>query len=238
MPASVLCVENLTVRYGSIEALRDVSFDLQEGEIVAMIGPNGAGKSSCVNALVGLVPSSGNITLRGQRIDQIPTDRMIARGLSLVPEGRRIFPHLTVQENLIAGGVSRRVAARRVDQANVLALFPVLRDRLGQLAITLSGGEQQMLAIGRALMGRPSVLLMDEPSLGLAPQIVDEIFRLIAKLRDDGVSILLVEQNAERAIALSDRTIVMSQGRLRPAVASADLANITLSDLLYAGVQQ
>jgi branched-chain amino acid transport system ATP-binding protein len=238
MPENVLTVENLTVRYGAIEAVRDVSIRLEDGEIVALIGPNGAGKSSCVNAILGLVPHSGAVTLRGVPIDRVGTDRMIGLGLSLVPEGRRIFPDLSVLENLIAGGISRRLTERRRFLETVLDLFPALRPRLRQRASTLSGGEQQMLAIGRALMGNPSVLLLDEPSLGLAPQIVDEIFQLILGLRDRGVSILLVEQNAERAIAMADRTMIMVSGRIRRQAAAGELAQLNLADIVQMGAAE
>jgi branched-chain amino acid transport system ATP-binding protein len=235
MPAPVLSIEGLHVRYGAIDAVRNVTFSLGEGEIVALIGPNGAGKSSCANAIVGLVPSSGTITLCGQSIAGRPTDRMIGLGLSLVPEGRRVFPRLSVLENLIAGGVSRTAAERKKSKDETLELFPALSSRLQQQAGTLSGGEQQMLAIGRALMGAPSVLLLDEPSLGLAPQIVDDIFQLIVRLRDRGVAILLVEQNAERAMEISDRTLVMVGGEIRREARSADLAQSKLAEKLYMG---
>jgi branched-chain amino acid transport system ATP-binding protein len=230
----MLVVENLSVRYGGIEAVRDASFVLHEGEIVALVGPNGAGKSSCVNALVGLVRHSGTVTLQDRRIDQLATDRMIGAGLTLVPEGRRVFPQLTVRENLIAGGASRSADARRGALDRVRTLFPALESRLGQVAATLSGGEQQMLAIGRALMGNPRVLLLDEPSLGLAPQIVDQIFALIARLRGDGVSILLVEQNVHRAVAIADRAIVMTQGRMR-APTPKGTTRLGFADFLAAG---
>lgn len=235
MPACALAVENLTVRYGAIEAVRDVSFKLEDGEIIALIGPNGAGKSSCINAILGLVPSSGAVTLRGAQIGGVATDRMVSLGLSLVPEGRRIFPGLSVLENLIVGGISRRPAERRRSMETVLGLFPALRPRGNQRAGTLSGGEQQMLAIGRALMGNPRVLLLDEPSLGLAPQIVDEIFQLILSLRDRGVSILLVEQNAERAIAMADRTMIMVGGRIRHQAMAAELTRLNLADIVRMG---
>jgi branched-chain amino acid transport system ATP-binding protein len=233
--APVLQVSKLTVRYGSIEAVRDISFHLGEGEILAMIGPNGAGKSSTVNAVLGLAPAAGAITLRGEPLDGTPADRMIRRGLSLVPEGRRVFAELSVMENLIAGGFTRTAAQRRQSIEMVVALFPALQSRLKQMAGTLSGGEQQMLAIGRALMGAPTVLLLDEPSLGLAPQIVDEIFELIARLRQQGVSILVVEQNAERAIALSDRTIVMVNGAIRREAGSKDFSFESYASTLQLG---
>jgi branched-chain amino acid transport system ATP-binding protein len=235
MPSPVLSIEGLHVRYGAIDAVRNVTFSLGEGEIVALIGPNGAGKSSCANAIVGLVPSSGTITLRGQSIAGAPTERMISLGLSLVPEGRRVFPRLSVLENLIAGGVSRTPAERKKSKEDILDLFPALSSRLQQQAGTLSGGEQQMLAIGRALMGAPNVLLLDEPSLGLAPQIVDDIFQLIVRLRDRGVAILLVEQNAERAMEISDRTLVMVGGVIRREAKSAELAQSKLAEKLYMG---
>ena len=212
MARDLLTVDGLCVCYGGITAVRDVTFKVREGEIVAVIGSNGAGKSSIVNAVVGLVPSTGRVRFDGADLSDLGPERMAGRGITLVPEGRRVFPELTVRENLLAGGMSRTRAQRKASMHEMLDLFPSLRARLGQSAGSLSGGEQQMLAVARALMCAPRMLLLDEPSLGLAPQIVDDIFALLLRLRDGGVSILLVEQNAERAVDLADRTIMVVNG--------------------------
>ena len=213
----VLHLEGLSVSYGAINAVRDLDLILHEGETVALIGPNGAGKSSTMNAIVGLVPiSGGSVTYNGRRIDGRATERIVAEGLTLVPEGRRVFQELTVQENLLLGGLRRKRSADEADSLEeIYDLFPILRERRNQLAGTLSGGEQQMLAIGRAMMLKPRVLLMDEPSLGLAPQITEVIFELIAGMRSWNQTILLVEQNVEYALEAADRAYVMVNGEVR-----------------------
>lgn len=213
----MLKVENLSVRYGSIAAVRDVSLAIGRGELVALLGPNGAGKSSTIRALTGLVkPSSGKITFDGSDITQVQTEDRIRRGITATPEGRHIFANLTVAENLRLGAAIRKdPAAVHSDLERFLTLFPVLSDRYRQLAGTLSGGEQQMLAISRSLMSRPKLLVLDEPSLGLAPKIVNQIFDFIGQLKADGVTLLVVEQNAGQALRFADRAYVMNSGVLR-----------------------
>jgi branched-chain amino acid transport system ATP-binding protein len=213
----VLKVENLSVRYGAVAAVRDLSLSVGQGELVALLGPNGAGKSSTINALTGLVaPSAGRIVLEGQDISRVRTEDRIRAGLTSTPEGRHIFANLTVGENLRLGAATRR-DARGVchDMERFLALFPVLSERYAQAAGTLSGGEQQMLAIARSLMSRPKLLLLDEPSLGLAPKIVVRIFDFIGQLKAEGLTLLVVEQNARQALRFADRVYVMSSGALR-----------------------
>jgi branched-chain amino acid transport system ATP-binding protein len=212
----MLTVENLSVYYGGIHALQNVSFHVEEGEIVTLLGANGAGKSTTLRALSGLVPvAEGTITFRGQDLTRHPPHEIVARGLSQVPEGRRIFAHLSVEENLLLGGYARRdPAGLRADLEHVYATFPRLAERRKQSGGTLSGGEQQMLAIGRALMARPALLLLDEPSLGLAPFLVREIFGIIQRLNGEGRTILLVEQNAQQALKIAHRGYVLETGRI------------------------
>ena len=210
----MLELSGVRASYGSIEALKGVDLEVKKGAIVTLIGSNGAGKSTALMAVSGLRPlSSGRITLEGEPIDGLPPEAIVARGVVQVPEGRRIFTRMSVRENLLMGAFLRRDRdgiAR--DLARVLDLFPLLRDRLKQNAGTLSGGEQQMLAIARALMGRPRLLLLDEPSLGLAPSMVKAIFDIIAEIRTEGVTLLLVEQNVNRALRIADDGYVMATG--------------------------
>ena len=213
----MLSVEGLVVAYGAVEALHGVDLEVREGEIVTLIGANGAGKTTTLRAVSGLVPPrAGRITLFGDPLARVPAHRLVRRGMCHVPEGRRIFAGLTVRENLDLGAYTVRGRAeleRRLER--VLALFPRLRERLAQAGGTLSGGEQQMLAIGRALMARPRLLLLDEPSLGLAPILVQEIFREIGRInREEGTAILLVEQNATMALSLASRGYVLETGRV------------------------
>ncbi len=215
----MLEVENLHVYYGGLHALKGVNMEVKKGEIVAIIGRNGAGKTTLLNALSGLVKvKEGSIRFRGQEITGLKPHRIVELGLYQVPEGRLIFSPLTVMENLELGAYLRTSPQEkkkaREDLEYVLELFPILRERLHQQAGTLSGGEQQMLAIGRALVGKTKLLALDEPSLGLAPMIVKEIFQTIVRLREDGGTILLVEQNARAALAISDRAYVMEAGRV------------------------
>jgi len=222
----VLKVENLSVRYGAVAAVRDLSLSVGQGEFVALLGPNGAGKSSTINALTGLVtPAAGRIVFDGNDISRIRTEDRIRGGLTSTPEGRHIFANLTVGENLRLGAATRRdPAGVRQDMERFLALFPVLSERYSQAAGTLSGGEQQMLAISRSLMSRPKLLLLDEPSLGLAPKIVVQIFDFIGQLKADGLTLLVVEQNARQALRFADRVYVMSSGALRFSGPPSELA--------------
>ena len=212
----MLEVSELTVYYGKVLALDRVSVSVGRGEVVAVIGRNGAGKTTLIKAVMGLVaPRTGTIRFEGIEITRLPPWRRAELGIGYVPEGRRLFPYLTVEENLIVGGYlikSRRELQERLEE--VYNLFPRLRERRRQLAGTLSGGEAQMLAIARGLMNKPKLVLMDEPSQGLAPKIVEELFKVIARLKDEGYSILLVEQNARKALEVADRVYVLDTGRV------------------------
>jgi branched-chain amino acid transport system ATP-binding protein len=212
----LLALRDLEVRYGPIQAVRGVSLSVEQGEIVALLGANGAGKSSLLTACMGLVPpAAGAVEFDGWGAHGQKTETIVRRGMTLTPEGRRVFPFLTVQENLDIGAAARERRQRNPEtREQMFALFPVLRERRGQAAGTLSGGEQQMLAIARSLMSEPRMLLLDEPSLGLAPNIVDQIFDLIAGLRSRGITILLVEQNVELSLDIADRAYVLAGGRI------------------------
>jgi len=222
----ILEVEDLQVRYGAVSAVRGISLTLEKGEIVTLIGANGAGKSTTLRAIMGLVPPvSGSIRYRDQSIVGRPTYRIVRDRMTLVPEGRAIFANLTVRENLELGAYSRRDASRiSTDFERVLAVFPRLKERIRQRAGTLSGGEQQMLAIGRALMSRPEVLLLDEPSLGLAPILVHTIFEAIETINREGASVLLVEQNANAALKHSHRAYVLETGTVTLSGPSSEIA--------------
>ena len=213
---SMLKVDNLSVHYGMIQAVRDVSFEVNEGEVVSLIGANGAGKTTILRTLSGLVrPSSGKIEFLGQEIQKMPPQKIVAGGLSQVPEGRHVFPGLTVMENLEMGAFLKK--NREENQANlkkVFSRFPRLEERKNQDAATLSGGEQQMLAMGRALMSTPKLLLLDEPSMGLAPIFIQEIFDIIQDIQKQGTTVLLIEQNANKALAISDRGYVLETGKI------------------------
>jgi branched-chain amino acid transport system ATP-binding protein len=235
----VLELEDLAVAYGKRRALDGLHLSVGPGEIVTLLGANGAGKSTTLRAVSGLVrPTRGRIRYEGRDITQAPADTIVAAGVSHVPEGREIFPEFTVHENLLVGGhtVERARVGERLE--SVFGLFPVLRDRRAQTAGTLSGGEQQMLAIGRALMTRPRLLLLDEPSLGLAPILAREIFRVIRRINDDGVAVLLVEQNARRALALASRGYVLETGRLVTSGTSAALTSDTRVRSAYLGLDR
>ncbi|MHA3903528.1 ABC transporter ATP-binding protein [Castellaniella sp. WN] len=212
---NLLEVEHLVVGYGRLPALHDVDFQVGEGELIALLGTNGAGKSTTLKTVVGLMrPVSGSIRYRGERVDGVTTYDLVRRGIALVPEGRRVFAHSTVQENLELGAISRPSQAEvRETFERIYTLFPRLKDRRRQLAGSLSGGEQQMLAIGRALASRPALLLLDEPSMGLAPIVVMQIFELIVELNQQGTTILMVEQNASLALEVADRAYVLDGGR-------------------------
>jgi branched-chain amino acid transport system ATP-binding protein len=211
---SLLEVAELEVSYGAIKAIKGISFHVDQGEIVALLGANGAGKTTTQKTISGMLrPSAGTIRFEGQRIDGIPAHRLIALGICHVPEGRHVFPRMSVRENLEMGAF--RFKKPDPDMlARVLGIFPRLQERINQIGGTLSGGEQQMLAIGRALMGKPQLLLLDEPSMGLAPQMVAQIFEIVREINSQGVTVLLVEQNAAQALALADRGYVLETGEL------------------------
>jgi branched-chain amino acid transport system ATP-binding protein len=222
----LLEVDQLVVRYGKIEAVKGVSLAVGEGEMVALIGANGAGKTTTLKTIAGIQkPSSGSVRLGEERIDSLGPHQIVERGVCMVPEGRRIFPRMTVWENLQMGAYHRRDGGEGEDLEKVLALFPVLQQRLKQLGGTLSGGEQQMLAIGRGLMSRPKLLMMDEPSMGLAPIVAERIFETINEINDQGVSVLLVEQNAQAALTSADRGYVLETGEISLAGEAEALLN-------------
>jgi branched-chain amino acid transport system ATP-binding protein len=221
----LLTVDRIETYYGGIQALKGISFTVPEGSIVTLLGANGAGKSTTLKSISGLVPPlRGTIDFMGARIDALASEQIVRRGISHVPEGRELFPELTVLENLKMGAYTRtdkRDIQQSLDQ--VQAHFPILAERRWQLAGTLSGGEQQMLAIGRALMARPRLMLLDEPSLGLAPMLVEEIFRIIREIHDNGTTVLLVEQNANKALSIADYGYVLETGTISLAGDSRDL---------------
>ncbi len=212
----MLRVSGIDVFYGDVQVLWDVSFHVDEGEVVALIGANGAGKSTTLRTISGLLrPRKGSIEFLGERLDRIPPYRVIELGIAHVPEARRLFPEMTVEENLEMGALKPAARARRAESLEkVYARFPRLRERRRQLAGTLSGGEQQMLAIGRGLMSLPRMILFDEPSLGLAPLLVEEVFDVVNEIRRDGVTVLIVEQNVRQTLAIADRAYVLETGRV------------------------
>jgi branched-chain amino acid transport system ATP-binding protein len=221
-----LALETLSVRYGAVDAVRDVSLEVKPGEIVGLIGPNGAGKSSTLHAIRGAAPVvGGDVKLAGRSLGGRRSEDVARAGVALVPEGRRIFAELTVEENLRLGLAARRTAANGDALDSAFDLFPVLRDFRRRHAGALSGGQQQQLAIARALVAEPDVLLLDEPSLGLAPKIVDLVFDALARIRDRGLAVLLVEQRAQRTVALADRSHVLANGRLRLELGPGDAAD-------------
>ncbi len=221
----MLNVKNLNLHYGAIHTLKDISFDVKPGEIVSLIGANGAGKSSILNAVSGLVPiSGGEILFEGKNINRQAAYKLSGMGLVQVPEGRRVFSRMSVLENLEMGAFTRKDrAAMNRDLEEVFVHFPRLKERRKQLAGTLSGGEQQMLAMGRAMMGRPKLLMMDEPSMGLSPLLVQEIFAIIKQINLEGTTILLVEQNAQMALSLAKRAFVLETGRVVKSGSGSDL---------------
>jgi branched-chain amino acid transport system ATP-binding protein len=221
---ALLEVEDIHAHYGTIEALRGISLTVEEGKVVTLIGSNGAGKSTTLRAISGLTPaSSGTIRFAGEEITRAPTEAIIARGVAMAPEGRHVFPRMTVRENLDLGAHRRRGDGIAEDLDRVYSLFPRLKERERQKAGMMSGGEQQMLAIGRALMARPKLLMLDEPSMGLAPILVERIYETIAEINRDGVTILLVEQNANFALDIAAHGYVLETGRVALADDSAKL---------------
>jgi branched-chain amino acid transport system ATP-binding protein len=227
----ILDVTGLSVRYGKVEALHGAAIKVRPGQIVSVIGPNGAGKSTLLNAIMGALPTTGHakgsVLYQGEDVSAVPVEKRVARGMCLVPEKRELFASMTVEDNLVLGAYRRKRAGERnfLDQLEpVFTLFPRLKERRKQAAGTLSGGERQMLAVGRALMGKPDLLMLDEPSLGLAPLIVKEIFHIISALRQTGVATLLIEQNARAALQISDYGYVLETGELALEGPAADLA--------------
>lgn len=232
----LLEVKDLHVSYGEIKAIRGINFNINQGEIVTIIGSNGAGKSTTLNSLAGLIkPTSGTVLFNGEDVTKLESYELVKKGISLSPEGRQIFPRMSVIENLELGGYFRTKTELEKGKNNVFELFPILKERSWQAGGTLSGGEQQMLAIGRALMASPKILILDEPSLGLAPIIVKEIFKMIRMIRDEGITVLLVEQNAKMALSISDRGYVLETGKIRLEGKSEELLNNEEVHKLYLG---
>jgi branched-chain amino acid transport system ATP-binding protein len=228
----------VTVKYGELTALRDVSLFVDEGEIVTLLGANGAGKTTTLASIVGLIPKArGRVLFQGDDITSLPTEAIVQKGLTLVREGRRIFPELTVAENLRLGAATATRARFSEVSEEMAELFPALRARATSRGALLSGGEQQQLAIARALMSDPTVLLLDEPSLGLAPKIVATVFELVAMLRDRGATILLVEQNVERALQIADRAYILSTGQIASTGAAEALESAAIEDT-YLGISR
>lgn len=225
MSSPHLQVHELSVSYGRTRAVNGVSVGVPRGALVTILGANGAGKSTLLNAIMGVLPASGSIRFDGRALEQLPLETRVACGLSLVPERRELFPDLTVEDNLRLGGFRRRRAERERALDEVYAQFPRLKERHRQLAGTLSGGERQMLAMGRAIMSQPKLLMLDEPSLGLAPRIVGEVFQRLVALRQSGVSILLVEQNARAALRIADYAYVLELGTITKHGPAAEIAN-------------
>ena len=233
---TILKVEDINVYYGSIHAIKGISFEVQEGEVVTLIGANGAGKSTTLNAVSGLLRSkTGSISLLGESLAKVPSHKVVAKGLALVPEGRRIFLQMTVQENLEMGAFTQKGSGIQQDLEMVYELFPRLKERYKQMAGTLSGGEQQMLAMGRALMSHPKLLMLDEPSMGLAPILVEQIFEIIQNLHKAGTTILLVEQNAQAALSVADRGYVLETGKIVTTGTGAELLSSPAIKKAYLG---
>jgi branched-chain amino acid transport system ATP-binding protein len=236
----MLTVEKLEAGYAAVQILQGVSFDIREHEIVSLLGGNGAGKTTTVKTLSGLLPSlTGRITFAGQEITSLPAHERVAAGLVQVPEGRKVFPSLSVLENLELGSyLPRPKSQRRKSLARVMEMFPILRDRTSQAAGTLSGGEQQMLALARGLMALPRLLILDEPSLGLAPLVVEEIFKAVSTIRHEGVTILLVEQNVHQALAISDRAFVLEDGGIAISGTGPELLHDDRIRRVYLGMEE
>ena len=222
---TILKVDNINVYYGAIHAIKGISFEVNEGEIVTLIGANGAGKSTTLQTVSGLLRSrTGSIEFNGENISHVPAHKLVSKGLAQVPEGRRIFLQMSVEENLEMGAFTQKNAGIDADLESVYEQFPRLRERKKQIAGTLSGGEQQMLAMGRALMSHPKLLMLDEPSMGLAPILVEQIFDIIRQLHTNGTTILLVEQNAQMALSVADRAYVLETGKITLSGTGKELA--------------
>ena len=234
----MLEVQNIDVFYGDLQVLWDVSFEVEEGEIVALVGANGSGKSTTLKTLSGLLnPANGSIRFLDQRLDKIPANKIIEHGVVHVPEGRRLFPEMTVRENLIMGSLSPQAKGKRDETMEwVFGLFPRLREREKQLAGTLSGGEQQMVAVGRGLMALPKMIMLDEPSLGLAPILVAEIFNIIKRIKKEGVTVLITEQNTKQTLEISDRGYVLENGRIVLSDTGQELLNNDHVKQAYLGI--
>lgn len=233
---SMLKISDLNVYYGSIHAVKGVSFDVEEGEIVTLIGANGAGKTTTLNTVAGLLrPRSGGVEFEGQSLVGVPAHKMVRKGIALCPEGRRIFQDMTVRENLEMGAFTRSDQESLEMRERVYESFPRLKERLAQAGGTLSGGEQQMLAMGRALMSKPKLMMLDEPSMGLAPLLVQEIFSIIKELNEQGTTILLVEQNARMALSIADRAYVLETGRVSMSGVASDLLHDKRVQKAYLG---
>ena len=234
----MLEVQNIDVFYGDLQVLWDVSFEVEEGEIVALVGANGSGKSTTLKAISGLLnPANGSIRFLDQRLDQIPANKIIEHGVAHVPEGRRLFPEMTVRENLIMGSLARQAKLKREETMEwIFGLFPRLREREKQMAGTLSGGEQQMLAVGRGLMALPKMIMFDEPSLGLAPILVAEIFNIIKRIKKEGVTVLITEQNTKQTLEISDRGYVLENGRVVLSDTGQELLNNEHVKQAYLGI--
>lgn len=235
----MLELRNVHSYYGSIHALKGISFTVNDGEVVALIGANGAGKSTTLRTIQGLIrPREGSIVLNGESLEKLPTHEIVKRGVSQSPEGRMIFPQMTVMENLEMGAYSRAdKSGVQNDLARVLELFPRLKERLKQKGGTLSGGEQQMLAMGRALMAKPRIMLLDEPSMGLAPILVEQIFDIVKEINDQGTTVLLVEQNATMALQVAHRGYVLEVGQIALSGTAQELRNNQQVQDTYLGVQ-
>ena len=233
----MLEVSNLNVCYGVIPVLRDVSFNIQQNEIIALLGSNGAGKTTLVNTIMGMLkPTSGSIIFEGKHIENMPPHEIVGQGIAQVPEARRIFPYISVKDNLFLGAYSKEAWPKRNDSLEwVFRLFPVLKERRNMPAGTLSGGEQQMLVIGRGLMSHPKLIMVDEPSLGLAPKLLSEVYDILGRLREEKITILLSEQNARQALSISDRGYVLENGRVVLEDSSEKLLKSELVKKAYLG---
>ena len=234
----MLKVEHIDVSYGDLQVLWEISFEVNEGEIVALVGANGAGKSTTLKTVSGLLrPNNGSIRFLDQRLDQIPAHKIIEHGIAQVPEGRRLFPEMSVRENLIMGALSPRAKAKRNEAMEwIFGLFPRLRERHKQLAGTLSGGEQQMCAVGRGLMALPRLIMFDEPSLGLAPILVADIFKIIGRIQQEGVTVLIVEQNTKHTLEICTRGYVLENGRVVLSGTGQELLNNEHVRQAYLGI--